>query len=192
MGKLKSKKDITQLEFESDMKKSSAELNRILAKKNKLSSDFRKFRLQLMGIAGGTLTLFVALHTGNISTFTKLGFGFIGASLLFGTLAILLDLNELEDSLLEKAVIYMFLNKHMKKWYKNKRRLEYAYDKIDDYFHSEFEKTFKELKKLESTEKNSLKSRILKFLNFDVGLAENYQVASFVLGIVLLVVGIFI
>jgi|GEM_PF-6759241 len=75
--------------------KVTEDLKRISERHKSLLKDSENFRLQLITIAGGTISIFVALQ-GNfdISLLTKLGFACLGMSLILSLASLFLVLNQ--------------------------------------------------------------------------------------------------
>jgi len=74
-------------------KRVTQDLKRISERHKSLLKDSENFRLQLITVAGGTISIFVALQgSAGISLLTKLGFAGLGISLVLGIASLFFDL----------------------------------------------------------------------------------------------------
>ncbi|OQA93934.1 MAG: hypothetical protein BWY24_00168 [Microgenomates group bacterium ADurb.Bin219] len=168
--------------------KFTQDLQRISEKNKSILKDSENFKLQLITIAGGTISIFIALQgNSDISLLTKFGFAGLGLSLIFGIASLFFGLESKQFSahLEEDGILFQqkqsldFLEKF------------YPVDiKTDKEMLSIFEKTREESNKYFKQRQNSM-NKFLKLIHLDGQRIENGQILLFVLGITLIVLGLF-
>lgn len=169
--------------------KVTQDLERISKKHKSLLKDSENFRLQLITIAGGTISIFVALQ-GNfdISLLTKLGFAGLGVSLILGVASLFFGLEskrfeiQLEESsdLLQQKQALDFLEKFYHLDISPEKEILSYSERIKKEYNADLEKRQKQIDK------------ILNFIHLDAQKIENGQLVLFMMGIILIVLGLFL
>lgn len=169
--------------------KVTQDLERVSKKHKSLLKDSENFRLQLITIAGGTISIFVALQ-GNfdISLLTKLGFAGLGVSLILGVASLFFGLESKRSEIQLEESSNLFQQKQ-------------ALDFLEKFYHIDINPEKEILSYLESFKKEynaDLKKRqkqinkILNFIHLDAQKIENGQLILFMVGIILIVLGLFL
>lgn len=169
--------------------KVTQDLERASKKHESLLKDSENFRLQLITIAGGTISIFVALQ-GNfdISLLTKLGFASLGVSLVLGIASLFFSLESKRFEIQLEESSNLFQQKQ-------------SLDFLEKFYHIDINPEREILSYLESFKKKlntDLKKRqdrinkILNFIHLDAQKIENGQLILFMTGIILIVLGLFL
>lgn len=169
--------------------KVTQDLERASKKHKSLLKESENFRLQLITIAGGTISIFVALQ-GNfdISPLTKLGFASLGVSLVLGTASLFFSLES------ERFEIQLEEGSNL---FQQKQSLDF----LEKFYHIDINPEKEILSYLESFKKElnaDFKKRrkqinkILNFIHLDAQKIENGQLILFMTGIILIVLGLFL
>jgi len=148
----------------------------------------RKFKFQLITISGGTLSIFVALKVGGVvSLFIKLGFAFLGLSLVAGVFSLFLELCSGGYLVIFKAEGQHLGSKIALDFFEKFTSLDISFDKEALSAQKAIIKDFKT--------HLGQKMRIPKILHDKLGLTadriEYSQLILFLLGIVFISIGIF-
>lgn len=158
-------------------------------KRSLLSKDWENFKLQLITIAGGTITIFIALQTGSdIDFLTKFGFALLGISLVLGIISLFFGMTSKQKQIefSEESNIQ-----------RQKMDLEMIenFGKVDLKWEKEFHKYAKDLSdeiKNASKKREDKVNKVLGFLHLDGQKIEDGQLILFLSGIVLIIIGLFL
>lgn len=172
-------------------KKSIYETQKFLKKQKKILWNLKNFKLQLITITGGTISIFVALQrNADISIFVKLGFASLAISLLCGILSLFFDLDSEQFTLNLEQEFYFFNQKQSLDSIK-------SFYPINDYDLKREEEMLSMRKKNITELNNFFKNRrekinkILKFIHLNNQKIEDGQIIFFMLGIIMIIIGIF-
>lgn len=169
--------------------KFTQDLQRISERQKNLLKDSDNFKLQLITIAGGTISIFVALQgNSDISFLTKVGFASLGISLVFGIASLFFGLESKQFSahLEEDGILFQqkqsldFLDKFYPVDLNTDKEMLSIFEKSRSEFSNEFKK------------RQSKINKILKFIHLSGQRIENGQIVLFMLGVVFIVFGLFI
>jgi len=160
-----------------------------ISEKNKsLLKDLDNFKLQLITIAGGTISIFIALQgNSNISLLTKFGFAGLGLSLIFGIASLFFSLESKQFSAHLEEDGILFQQKQSLDFIERFYPVDITLDKE---MLSIFEKTREELDKYFKKRQDKM-NKFLKLIRLDGQRIENGQILFFVIGIILIVLGLF-
>lgn len=163
--------------------------NNLINKRDKISKSQHNFKLQLITISGGTLSIFVALQSDKIiDIFTKLGFAGLGLSLLFGIMSLFLGLEsaqsmiqlEEENNIKFQELELGFIEKFGKVNVELEKNMQKSNMDINTIYHDQIKG------------RENLINHILKLLHVNGQLIEDSQFVIFGSGILLIVIGLFI
>lgn len=169
--------------------KVTQDLKRISGRHKSLLKDSENFRLQLITIAGGTISIFVALQ-GNfdISLLTKLGFAGLGVSLILGVASLFFGLESKRFEIQLEESSNLFQQKQALDFLEKFYRLDISPEKEILSYSESFKKEYDaDLKK-----RQKQVNKILNFIHLDAQKVENGQLILFMLGIILIVLGLFL
>lgn len=169
--------------------KVTQDLKRISERHKSLLKDSENFRLQLITIAGGTISIFVALQ-GNfdISLLTKLGFAGLGVSLILGVASLFFGLESKRFEIQLEESSNLFQQKQALDFLEKFYRLDISPEKEILLYSESFKKEYDaDLKK-----RQKQINKILNFIHLDAQKVENGQLILFMIGIILIVLGLFL
>lgn len=155
--------------------------------REKIITGYHNFKLQLITLAGGTISVFIALQgTNNITFLIKLGFSLLGISLLCGIISIFFSLvgDEEMTALREEFNLSSGSLDMIEKF----GGVDVSIDKMMQKHQEEFIRTEKE--RLNNRYGNI--TRLLKIIHIDTQKIEDGQLIFFLSGIILIVFGLFI
>lgn len=160
----------------------------LLNKRKVLTKEQEGFQLQLITVAGGTISLYLAL-SGTTATpvFIKVGFALLGLSLIFGVISLFLGLEskqfeimmDEEAGALSEGIDIDFIEKF--------GHQDIALDKEIISKKNELVKEYKG----KFNKRQNFVNKSLKFIHLDGQRIEDGQLILFLLGIVSLVTGLF-
>jgi hypothetical protein len=169
--------------------KVTEDLKRISERYKSLLKDSENFKLQLITIAGGTISIFVALQ-GNfyVSLLTRLGFAGLGISLILGIASLFFSLESkrLEIQLEESSNLFQQKQSldSLEKFYHLDIRSEKEILSYSERFKKEYNAYLKK-------RQNQI-NKILDFMHLDAQKIEDGQLIFFMMGIIFLVLGLFL
>jgi len=169
--------------------KVTQDLKRISEKHKSLLKDSENFRLQLITIAGGTISIFVALQ-GNfdVSLLTKLGFAGLGISLMLGIASLFFGLESRRFEIQLEESSNLFQQKQSLDFLEKFYHLDISPEKEILSYSESFKKKYDaDLKK-----RQKQINKILNFIHLDAQKVENGQLILFMIGIILIVSGLFL
>ena len=169
--------------------KVTQDLKRISERHKSLLKDSENFRLQLITIAGGTISIFVALQ-GNfdVSLLTKLGFAGLGISLILGIASLFFGLESKRFEIQLEESSNLFQQKQALDFLEKFYRLDISPEKEILSYSESFKKEYDaDLKK-----RQKQINKILNFIYLDAQKVENGQLILFMIGIILIVSGLFL
>jgi len=169
--------------------KVTQDLKRISEKHKSLLKDSENFRLQLITIAGGTISIFVALQ-GNfdVSLLTKLGFAGLGISLMLGIASLFFGLESRRFEIQLEESSNLFQQKQSLDFLEKFYHLDISPEKEILSYSESFKKEYDaDLKK-----RQKQINKILNFIHLDAQKVENGQLILFMIGIILIVSGLFL
>jgi len=169
--------------------KVTQDLKRISEKHKSLLKDSENFRLQLITIAGGTISIFVALQ-GNfdVSLLTKLGFAGLGISLILGIASLFFGLESKRFEIQLEESSNLFQQKQSLDFLEKFYHLDISPEKEILSYSESFKKEYDaDLKK-----RQKQINKILNFIHLDAQKVENGQLILFMIGIILIVSGLFL
>ena len=162
---------------------------RSLNKRDKIIKTQDNFKMQLITISGGTLSIFVALQSDKIiDIFTKLGFAGLGLSLLLGIMSLFLGLEFAQSS------AQMDEETNIKFQEMNLDFLE-KFGKVNVELEKEVQKSLKVITKTSHEEletRQNIIHNILKLLHINAQWVQDSQFIIFACAILLIVIGLFI
>jgi hypothetical protein len=169
--------------------KVTEDLKRISERYKSLLKDSENFKLQLITIAGGTISIFVALQ-GNfyVSLLTRLGFAGLGISLILGIASLFFSLESkrLEIQLEESS--NLFQQKQSLDFLEKFYHLDIRSEKEILSYSERFKKEYNAYLKKRQNQIN----KILDFMHLDAQKIEDGQLIFFMMGIIFLVLGLFL
>ena len=184
----KTMKPIGEKQLQDYRKQVGEKFKEVSAQRDSLINGYHNFKLQLISISGGTISVFVALQGGNaISLFTKFGFSFLGFSLFCGVISIFLSLASEEEIINLQEKFDISGKKMMLEFIEKFGGVEVSTEK-EMQMHAE---------KLVKSEEDRLNKRygklkqVLKLLSLDAQKIEDGQLLFFLFGIFLIIVGLF-
>jgi len=160
--------------------KVTQDLKRISEKHKSLLKDSENFRLQLITIAGGTISIFVALQ-GNfdVSLLTKLGFAGLGISLMLGIASLFFGLESRRFEIQLEESSNLFQQKQSLDFLEKFYHLDISPEKEILSYSESFKKEYDaDLKK-----RQKQINKILNFIHLDAQKVENGQLILFMIGI---------
>ncbi len=169
--------------------KVTEDLKRISERHKSLLKDSENFRLQLITISGGTISIFVALQ-GNfdVSLLTKLGFAGLGVSLILGVASLFFGLESKRFEIQLEESSNLFQQKQALDFLEKFYRLDISPEKEILSYSESFKKEYDaDLKK-----RQKQINKILNFIHLDAQKIENGQLILFMIGIILIVLGLFL
>lgn len=169
--------------------KVTQDLKRISERHKSLLKDSENFRLQLITIAGGTISIFVALQ-GNfdVSLLTKLGFAGLGISLILGIVSLFFGLESKRFEIQLEESSNLFQQKQSLDFLEKFYHLDISPEKEILSYSESFKKEYDaDLKK-----RQKQINKILNFIHLDAQKVENGQLILFMIGIILIVSGLFL
>jgi hypothetical protein len=184
----KAMKPIGEKQLQDYRKGVGEKFKEVSAQKDSLINGFHNFKLQLISISGGTISVFVALQGSNaISLFTKFGFSFLGLSLLCGVTSIFLSLASEEEiinlqekfDISGKKMMLGFIEKFGGVEVSTEREMQEYEENLVKSEEHRLKKRYGKLK------------QVLKLLCLDAQKIEDGQLMFFLFGIFLIVVGLF-
>lgn len=156
--------------------------------REKITTGYHNFKLQLITLSGGTISIFVALQGKEpVELLIKLGFSVLGFSLLCGIISIFLSLAGEED---------MWVLREEFDLSGRKMSLEFMekFDGIDASMDKEMQRHEKTIIKQEKDRLNQRYGKIkslMKFFHLDAQKIDDGQLVFFLVGILLIILGLF-
>lgn len=184
----KNSKEYGEQQLSSYRQRVNERYNKLLEKRNSFTNKAEGFQFQLIAIAGGTITLFLALQTDDsVSLFIKIGFAILGVSLLFGVTSLFFGL--------ESKQFEIFTDEETNNFAQN---LDLDFIEKFGYQNITFDKQIlQEKEKLTKNYKDKLQHRqrimnkILGLIHLNGQRVEDGQVILFLIAILFLIIGIF-
>lgn len=169
--------------------KVTQDLERISERHKRLLKDSENFRLQLITVAGGTISIFVALQgSSDISLLTKLGFAGLGISLVLGIASLFFGLESKRFEIQLEENSNLFQQKQSLDFLEKFYHLDISPEKEILSYAESFKKEYEtDLKK-----RQKQINKILNFIHLDAQKVENGQLILFMIGIILIILGLFL
>lgn len=164
-------------------------MKEISLERDTIIKGYNSFKLQLITLAGGTISVFVALQgKNNINLLVKIGFAGLGISLLLGVISIFFHLAGNEQSLALQEEFNLFGRKSQLDLIRQFGKVD---TKTEEQMHEMYEKTNKaEKERLEK--RYGMLKKLMKFFHVDAQKIEDGQLLFFLLGILTILVGLFV